>query len=125
MTSVTAARSHHGRSSRRNGAADPMRATREARAALAKDFQTLISDAEELMHVTADSVGEQAAAARVRMQKSLSQVRDRLSDDMESLTERGREAVSAADDYVHRRPWQVIGVTAVAAAVAGFFFSRR
>jgi ElaB/YqjD/DUF883 family membrane-anchored ribosome-binding protein len=102
-----------------------MRATREARAALAKDFQALISDAEELMHVTADAVGEQAAAARARMQKSLTQARDRLSDDMESLTERGREAVSAADDYVHRRPWQVIGVTAVAAAVAGFFFSRR
>ncbi len=38
-----------------------------------------------------------------------------MSDQMDSLTERGREAAAAADDYVHTKPWQMIGVAAVAA----------
>jgi ElaB/YqjD/DUF883 family membrane-anchored ribosome-binding protein len=44
---------------------------------------------------------------------------------MDSISERGKEAAVAADDYVHNKPWQVIGVAAVAALAAGFFLSRR
>jgi ElaB/YqjD/DUF883 family membrane-anchored ribosome-binding protein len=101
------------------------RATRQSRAAVARDFQTLIADAEQLLQSTADSVGDQAAAARGRLQESLTRARERLTEDMESITERGREAVAAADEYVHDRPWRVIAITAVAAAAAGFFLSRR
>jgi ElaB/YqjD/DUF883 family membrane-anchored ribosome-binding protein len=125
MTTAAAGRGSHGRSTRKNGLADALRATRQSRAAVARDFESLIDDAEDLLHSTTDAVGDQATAARARLEKSLTQARDRLSDQMDSITERGREAAAAADDYVHSKPWQVIGVAAAAALVAGFFLSRR
>ncbi len=125
MTTAAAGRGAHGRSPRRNGLADALRASGKSRAAVARDFESLIDDAEDLLHSTADAVGDQATAARARLEKSLLQARDRLSDQMDSLTERGKEAAVAADDYVHNKPWQVIGVAAVAALAAGYFLSRR
>ena len=114
MRSVTAGR---GSASRRNGGARAARATRQAGLHAVKDFETLFADAEALLHSTVDVVGDQASQARARLQKSLVQAKDRLAEDLESL--------SAADDFVHRRPWPVIGLAALAAVSAGFFLSRR
>jgi len=129
MTTVAAERGAHGRSTRGNGLGDALRATRRSRAAVTRDFESLIGDAEDLLHSTTDAVGDQATAARARLEKSLLQARDRLSDQMDSLTERvterGKEAAAAAGDYVHNKPWRVMGVAVVAALAAAFFLSRR
>jgi ElaB/YqjD/DUF883 family membrane-anchored ribosome-binding protein len=122
MRSVTAGR---GSATRRNAGAKAARATRQAALESAKDFHSLISDAEALLKSTVDVVGDQAAQARSRLQKSLLQARDRLADDLESITDHGRDAVSAADEFVHERPWPVIGLAALAAVTAGFLLSRR
>ncbi len=94
-------------------------------ARVCKDLQSLIADAEALLRSTVDVMGDQASEARARLQKSLTQARDRLADDLESIADHGRDAVSAADEFVHTRPWPVIGVAALAAVTAGFFLSRR
>ena len=99
MTSVTAGRAGHGSAKRRNaGARGAARATRQAALESAKDFHSLISDAEALLKSTVDVVGDQAAEARSRLQKSLAQARDRLADDLETLTDHGRDAVPYAED---------------------------
>ncbi|HEY6458275.1 MAG TPA: DUF883 family protein [Steroidobacteraceae bacterium] len=110
---------------RRNAGARAARATRQAAVESAQDFHSLVSDAEALLKSTLDVVGEQAAEARSRLQKSLAQARDHLADDLESITDHGRDAVAAADEFVHNRPWPVIGLTALAAVIAGFLLSRR
>ncbi len=125
MTSVTAGRAGHNSANRRTAGARAARATRQAALESAKDFHSLIADAEALLKSTVDVVGDQAAEARSRLQKSLAQARDRLADELESLTDHGRDAVSAADEFVHARPWPVIGLAALAAVTAGFFLSRR
>jgi ElaB/YqjD/DUF883 family membrane-anchored ribosome-binding protein len=125
MTSATAHRAAHSRAKGRSTAAAAMRATRHAGAATARDFESLISDIEDLLTSTVDSVGEQAVAARTRLQKSLAQAKDLLADDVESISAHGLEAASAADDFVRSRPWQVIGLAALAALGAGFLLSRR
>ena len=123
MRSVTAGRGHG--TGRRNGGSRAARATRQAGLHAVKDFETLFADAEALLHSTVDVVGDQATQARARLQRSLGQAKDRLAEDLESLQEHGLEAVSAADDFVHRRPWPVIGIAALAAISAGFLLSRR
>jgi ElaB/YqjD/DUF883 family membrane-anchored ribosome-binding protein len=124
MTSATAHRAAHSRAKRSN-AADAVRHARHAGSATARDFESLISDIEDLLKTTVDSVGEQAEAARSRVQKSLAQAKDLLADDVESISAHGLEAASAADDFVRSRPWQVIGLAALAALGAGFLLSRR
>ncbi|HEX3838425.1 MAG TPA: DUF883 family protein [Steroidobacteraceae bacterium] len=125
MTSMTAGRAGRGSANRRSAGAKAARASRQAALESAKDFHSLISDAEALLKSTVDVMGDQAAEARSRLQKSLAQARDRLADDLETITEHGRDAVSAADEFVHERPWPVIGVAALVAVTAGFFLSRR
>ncbi len=125
MRSVTAGRDGHERASRRSAGTRAGRASRQPGLHAAKDFETLFADAEALLHSTVDVVGDQASQARARLQKSLVQAKDRLAEDLESLQDHGLEAVSAADDFVHRRPWPVIGLAALAAISAGFFLSRR
>jgi ElaB/YqjD/DUF883 family membrane-anchored ribosome-binding protein len=125
MRSVTAGRGSRSDAHGRNGASRGTRATRQAELHAAKDFETLFADAEALLHSTVDVVGEQATQARARLQRSLVQAKDRVAEEFESLSDRGLEAVSAADDFVHRRPWPVIGLAALAAISAGFFLSRR
>lgn len=123
MASITAGRNGHGTASRRvNGARSSAR--RAARGAT-RDFETLFADAEALLHSTVDVVGDQAKQARERLQESLEEAKERFADDIESLTDRGREAASAVDEFVHVRPWHVIGVAAVAAIVTGFVLGRR
>jgi ElaB/YqjD/DUF883 family membrane-anchored ribosome-binding protein len=125
MTSVTAGRAGHNGANRRNAGVKAARATRQAALESAKDFHSLISDAEALLKSTVDVMGDQVTEARSRLQKSLAQARDRLTDDLESITDHGRDAVAAADEFVHERPWPVIGLAALAAVTAGFFLSRR
>ena len=36
-----------------------------------------------------------------------------------------RKTAAAADDYVHDRPWTVIGVTAAAGILIGFLAAKR
>ena len=119
MTSVTG---HRGR---RSAGAKAAKATRQAALASARDFESLISDAEALLKSTADAVGEQASEARTRLQKSLSQARDRIADDLEALSDHGQEAYAAADDFVHQRPWPVIGIAALAGVTAALLLGRR
>jgi ElaB/YqjD/DUF883 family membrane-anchored ribosome-binding protein len=125
MTSATAGRNGHGTASRRSNGARSVQAARRAARGATQDFQTLFADAEALLHSTVDVVGDQAKQARERLQESLNDAKERLADDIESLTDRGREAASAVDDFVHVRPWPVIGVAALAAIAAGFILGRR
>ncbi len=125
MASVTAGRNGHGTGSRRSTGARSAQAARRAARGATQDFQTLFADAEALLHSTVDVVGDQAKQARERLQESLAEAKERLADDIESLTDRGREAASAVDDFVHVRPWPVIGVAALAAIAAGFILGRR
>jgi len=125
MRSVAAGRNGHNGASRRNAGDRAGRAARQVGAHAVKDFETLIADAQALLHSTVDVVGDQATQARERLQKSLGRAQERLADDLESLADRGREGLSVADDFVHQRPWPVIGLTALAALTAGIFLSRR
>jgi ElaB/YqjD/DUF883 family membrane-anchored ribosome-binding protein len=125
MTSVTAGRAGHSRANGRGAGVKAARATRQAALESAKDFHSLISDAEALLKSTVDVMGDQAAEARSKLQKSLAQARDRLADDLETITDHGRDAIAAADEFVHERPWPVIGLAALAAVTVGFLFSRR
>jgi len=125
MSSITAGRAGHGSARRRQAGAKVAQSARRAGMAATRDFETLFADAEALLHSTVDVVGDQASQARARLQKSLVQAKDRLAEDLEALQDHGLEAVSAADEFVHLRPWPVIGLAALAALGAGFFLSRR
>jgi len=92
---------------------------------LMEDLRLVVGDAEELLHATANQVGEGAAAARARIQNSLYAAKEHLVDAESAVIERTRQAAKATDQYVHNNPWQSIGISACAGVVVGMLVARR
>lgn len=76
----------------------------------ASEFNALATHAEELMRTTAELSGSSVAAAREKLGESLTRVRDQFDSVSGLARDRGRQAISATQDYVHENPWQAIGL---------------
>jgi ElaB/YqjD/DUF883 family membrane-anchored ribosome-binding protein len=101
---------------------DPNTVTKDK---LVADLKVVISDAEELLRVTANQAGEKVGELRVRMQENLTAARHKLADAEAALKEKSREVARATDDYVHEHPWKSIGVAAGIGLLVGLLIGRR
>ena len=89
------------------------------------DLKSLISDAEELLKLTADQQGGKLDDLRARINGRVAVARARLADAEAAVAATGKKAVRATDDYVHENPWQSVGVAAGVAFLLGLLVSRR
>ncbi len=92
---------------------------------LVDDLKLLISDAEELLKLTADQQGGKLDDLRARINGRVALAKDRLADAEAAIVDTGKKAVRATDDYVHENPWQSVGVAAGVAFLLGLLVSRR
>ena len=92
---------------------------------LMDDFRLVVTDAEELLRATANQAGEDAVAARARIQERLQAVKARLLTAEDATIERTRQAVKDADQYIHDNPWQAIGISACAGLIVGMLIAKR
>lgn len=92
---------------------------------LMSDLRTVISDAEEVLRMTADEAGESAADLRSRVQARMNQAKDELRHLQEAAVAKAKAAGHAADDFVHDNPWKSIGIAAGIGLVVGLLISRR
>lgn len=99
--------------------------TLDQRERLVNDLKAVISDAEEMLHLTADQAGEGAVRLRERVQARLKSARERLTELQASAVERAKAAGQAADHYVHEKPWHAIGAAAAVGVVIGLLIGRR
>ena len=92
---------------------------------LMDDLRLVVTDAEDLLRVTAGQAGEKVAAARARAEESIESAKARIAQAGYAAAEHTREAVKATDDYVHDNPWAAIGVAAAVGVVIGILISRK
>jgi ElaB/YqjD/DUF883 family membrane-anchored ribosome-binding protein len=92
---------------------------------LVSDLKVVVSDAEELLRLTAGQAGDKLAEVRGHMTDRLGTAKERLSDMEASLTEKTKEVAHATDTYVHENPWKSIGATAGVAFLLGLLIGRR
>jgi len=92
---------------------------------LMNDLKVVITDAEELLKMTASEVGEKAAALRTRMQMRLDQAKADLARLQEITVVKAKEVGQATDTYVRENPWQAVGIAAGAGFLIGLLVSRR
>ena len=92
---------------------------------LMSDLRVVISDAEELLRMTADQAGESVAGVRARMQDRLKQANAELHR-LQDLTVAQVKAVgNATDEFVHENPWKSVGVAAGIGLLVGLLIGRR
>ena len=60
----------------------------------------------------------------MRAEQALDDVRARVSRASDNYYYRAKQAVYRADDYVHEKPWQGIGIGAAAGLVIGLLLRR-
>ncbi len=105
--------------------ASPKEHTVASQEKLVSDMKAVISDAEEMLHATADQTGEKIASLRARVQERLHAARVRLADAEAVLVAKTRAAAHATDVYVHENPWKAVGVAAGVGFLVGFILGRR
>lgn len=92
---------------------------------LMSDLRVVISDAEELLRMTADEAGESAADLRGRVQQRMNQAKAELVHLQVAAVAKAKAAGHAADEFVHENPWKSIGIAAGIGLVVGMLVSRR
>lgn len=92
---------------------------------LMNDLKVVIADAQELLKMTANEVGDKAVALRSRMQTRLDQAKAELARLQEVTVVKAKEVGQATDTYVRENPWQAVGVAAGAGFLIGLLVSRR
>jgi len=92
---------------------------------LFSDLQTVVEDAEALLQATASQTGEKIEAVRARVTASVQQARERLSEIQQKTADQARQAAESADEYVHKNPWQAVGIAAGMGLLLGVLINRR
>ncbi len=92
---------------------------------IVSDMKSSIADAEDMLHETADQVGDKFAKLRARIQDHLKGAKARLADAEDALLHKTRAAARATDDYVHESPWTAIGIAAGVGVLIGLALGRR
>lgn len=89
------------------------------------DDLTLLSETlEEVLRSSGDPADQKYIELKERAEQALSDVKARVSNASDTYYYRAKQAVYRADDYVHEKPWQGIGVGAAAGLVLGLLLAR-
>jgi ElaB/YqjD/DUF883 family membrane-anchored ribosome-binding protein len=92
---------------------------------LARDFQHVVTDTQELLETMGNEGSAKVAEVRKRVQASIDSARTQLSELQASVTESARVAVKTTDQYVRDNPWSAVGIGAGVGVVLGYLIARR
>lgn len=89
------------------------------------EFKALMADAEALIKATEDHPGAAVSSIRNKALKTLAGAKESLSGVEGKMLDRAKVAAEGADDFVHRNPWEAVGVAAGLGLLIGLFIGRR
>lgn len=83
------------------------------------DLALLSETLEEVLRSSGDPADQKYIELKARAEQALHEVKNRVSHASDTYYYRAKKAVYRADDYVHEKPWQGIGVGAAVGLVLG------
>lgn len=89
------------------------------------DFKALMADAEDLIKATASHEDGPLSAIRSKALDTLNNAKESISSIEGTVSEKARVVAEQADDFVHRNPWEAVGVAAGLGLLIGLFIRRR
>ena len=92
---------------------------------LIAEFKSLMLDAEALIKATEDHPGATISTIRNKAMETLAGAKESLSVVEGNLLDKAKVAAEGADDFVHRNPWEAVGVAAGLGLLMGLFIGRR
>ena len=92
---------------------------------LLDETRRLVSSTEDLLKATAGQVGEQADAARAKIEPKLRKLKGQIAALQYDIERKARHAARDVDDYAHDNPWTVAGAGMLVGLLIGLLISRR
>jgi ElaB/YqjD/DUF883 family membrane-anchored ribosome-binding protein len=89
------------------------------------DFKALMADAEALIKATASHEDGAIASIRSKAMGTLSNAKENLSNLEGSLSDKAKVVAESADEFVHRSPWEAVGVAAGLGLLIGLLIRRH
>lgn len=89
------------------------------------DFKALMADAEDLIKATAGHDDGPLGAIRSKALETLNSAKESLSSVEGTVTEKAKVVAERTDEFVHRNPWEAVGVAAGIGLLVGLFIRRR
>jgi ElaB/YqjD/DUF883 family membrane-anchored ribosome-binding protein len=89
------------------------------------DFKALMADAEALIKATASHEDGAIASVRSKASETLANAKENLSMFEGPLVDKAKVMAQGADDFVHRNPWEAVGVAAGLGLLIGLLIRRH
>jgi ElaB/YqjD/DUF883 family membrane-anchored ribosome-binding protein len=89
------------------------------------DFKALMADAEALIKATASHEDGAIASVRSKASGTLANAKENLSMLEGPLVDKAKVMAQGADDFVHRNPWEAVGVAAGLGLLIGLLIRRH
>ncbi len=84
-----------------------------------------MADAEDLIKATASHEDGPLGSIRSKALDTLNSAKESLSAVEEGLAEKAKVVAEGADEFVHRNPWEAVGIAAGLGLLIGLFIRRR
>jgi ElaB/YqjD/DUF883 family membrane-anchored ribosome-binding protein len=94
-------------------------AARTTREDLINEFDSVISETEQLLKSAAGAGQEQAAVLRTKIEQRLADATQRLARLRDDASDQAAAVAQATDRYVKDDAWRALGIGAAAGAIAG------
>ena len=89
------------------------------------EFKALMADAEALIQATEGHADGAIGSIRSKALETITGAKESLSGIEGQLADKAKAAAASADDFVHRNPWEAVGVAAGLGLLIGLFIRRR
>jgi ElaB/YqjD/DUF883 family membrane-anchored ribosome-binding protein len=89
------------------------------------EFKALMADAEALIKATEGHADGAIGSIRSKALETIAGAKESLAGIEGQLADKAKAAAASADDYVHRNPWEAVGVAAGLGLLIGLFIRRR
>lgn len=89
------------------------------------EFKALMADAEALIQATEGHADGAIGSIRSKAIETIAGAKESLSGLEGQLADKAKAAAASTDDFVHRNPWEAVGVAAGLGLIIGLFIRRR
>lgn len=97
----------------------------EASIDIANEFKSFVSDIESLLKETASLTGDDLAQAKIKLNQRISAAKQCISNASDTMLDQARKTAARTNDYVHEKPWTIIGAGALVSFVLGMLLGHR
>lgn len=97
----------------------------EASADISHEFKTFVQDVESLIKETASLTGDDLARAKIKLNQRIQTAKQSISSASGTIMDQARKTAQRTNNYVHEKPWAIIGAGAVLSFALGMLVSHR